>query len=614
MAELRQMGFELTPEVKEALIEGYDNLDEYFQNNTGLYNENAIYDNINAISDPVLRDAQLNEFKLLLAMRNIIKDNYPSGSNDKNKVGLVSDQGILLLRAKNLGFSGLNFAIQDGRTIVFEKNVQTKKELDAKLAELYNVFSSLGLKSFDFNFPANCDHYRDVFEVEELKKEKELELQDILKFSGSKKSLAKEEQSVLDKMGAKFDLRVDLSGKKVGNNVRKRYLVGGWLQFDYYKDDKSMESDGEWDDKAKDYKHTATAKVKMKYDKKTGEAHFNLYVPHGGELDKNVVKSIIMATTAAGNTHIKVPYSNIAYMGIIWETCATDFVVPDAQGEAFPTAKDLRNMIGKQDGDKDLDPIKLSAWRIAMVKEIMDKKGLGGQDFSALSLEDRDKLGDYAEFVDSLKNSAGPLVSAKKLRADKFSDVIRNMSTAIREVGREDSSGEFKKFDSIDTISAGKAYKEIIKGYTAGGSFEDMLGVAFKGDAEKVKSCVTNMDLIGDPALKAPMSEKVLDPKFFTELMFVMSNEFREEVVEDVGENRKVSTTNQAAARPEIDMVNVAIEEAIGDWNVTVNRKDPLLKIPDRGFNERNYQYCNGGRGMPPLKDDGKSRRRGQGR
>lgn len=344
MADMKLLGFEMSDELKQAYVETYT--DEAFKE---AHPEGSplrlVYDN----AEPEKQDY----IKFLHAFDEETKatgfyDN--DGAKNISEIKEGPDHNVRLIM-KNLGGTGLNFTIENGKSIVFAPDSELTTAQTKELAKFFHVHG-IGTKGVeDFRFPddvnikadeqnPNPKNLKDTFAdgLAEAQGEDQFSTEENFQ-EWVNNTLANDPNATVP---AKFSSKMSTSMSKMaddcrakiaislnmrGKLVKSRRAADGSIIISCYINENDERHDGE--NNKGDIKRTKACAFKINI--KHGIPEISCYIPDGKALETNHVKVMLDTLKAQGAQYFTMPNALVTSgksQGAFWEAAGKTLMVP----------------------------------------------------------------------------------------------------------------------------------------------------------------------------------------------------------------------------------------------------------------------------------------------
>lgn len=274
------------------------------------------------------------------------------------------NDGKLYLMLKNFSSSGINFTIQDGKSLIFEAEGLSPE----KRKELARFFYDMGFDNF--KFPETREGREYAHDFEEIKEQNRNVVAEVTSGRPRDEDGLSTQATEVSVKKFKSSLVAQLQvGDFKERNMRMINTGDGYL-ICCYNNEADMNADGKVD-KDMIMKHTKAFAAKIYRHK--GKTCCEYYLPDGKEMDGNKAKMILKAAKAAGSVYFDLTGGGIEHtgkgMGAFWEAAGKTLMVPRAS--CGMAAKDVVAMLeaAKKENHTRKD---LLRWKRLLAEELQE--------------------------------------------------------------------------------------------------------------------------------------------------------------------------------------------------------------------------------------------------
>ena len=452
------------------------------------YNPTDIYDKLK--NEGKEEDAQ--KLLDLYALKKVVELEYGKGENragaEKNyaEIQLNSQQKPMMV-IKNLGGTGLNFDIEEGKTVVFPKDAQLTPEQVKELVHFFYVqgIPTEGLENFMFPPEQDLEVIDSEHNVSSFKENFKSELESFYQ----QERHQEDSRNNSNHWQGGSDLKEPIvwgTPYQMAEKVKARMCIadesraqihcvrrdGGYYVY-VYKDQKAADEDGKIDNKG----HRAETKTCGIFCTiENGVPKALIYTP-SGKFDKNSTRYALEALKVIGCTHVKAPSAMIfgkegtgAFLG----NCGKILICPRVDPPRFALdTGNVEDLIGAIDKEKKNSLDKRNAFKKVLAKELRRQANIQAYQkmYGTSKVPSPEELAVFCRDV--------PLEKRKSADSD-FEDKITELEMGLNSdnlrrftnsklrayynkqlIGAEGG----KKWDAVDCIAAVKAYKEFVEEY-----------------------------------------------------------------------------------------------------------------------------------------------------
>ena len=476
------MDFYLPSAVKYARDEQFN--DDFFQNKEN----DPVFGDVKKAYDDCKGDekslAEIREYAAIKDMMNV--NSFYQTKEDKNQAHVeINEKQKPVLVIKNLGGTGLNFNIEEGKTVVFDKDAKLTPSQVQELARFFYMqgIETSGLDSFRFdeeNKPETQDNQgnsRDFSEYFQENMDNVLLEQQARRQGDGKENLwyggqppKSSSQAIVPSawmMRDKVIARMDIAGED--KSLIETCRCGSGYYVYVYKNEEARDKDGLIDKKGH-VSHTKTCGIYV--DIINGVPTAQIYTP-SGLVDKNTTRYAIEALKAVGCTHVVPPGAMVISGGGLGEflkNCGKTLMCPRANPPEFVLdAGHINDILEAMNGEKKFSDDEKNRFRAVLGKELQRQCNMEAYKKQYGKYPDADQL---REFVAKTGNhpAANSSLDGKRVelqmgpQSDKLKDfTLSKVSSFINKgiLGYSESG----KWDAVDCIAAVRAYEEFIGEY-----------------------------------------------------------------------------------------------------------------------------------------------------
>lgn len=355
-----QAQYDISEEIREQISEDYT-VDDFMEATQGRSDLRTVFNNCNT-------PEKKQEFMLLWGISqnaSVMNGTSPDDMKIVEKADSNGNKNFYLMM-KNFGAQGINFTIQDGKSLIFEA-----EGLDAeKRKELARYFYNMGFTDFKFPETMQGQEYSRDFQEEQTRLDNIVNT--LPKNASNNVAVAAE----LPK-GKKHKLKDLVKSMKIQAQIcnfnpdllRTVYAPDGSVVLCFYNSASDMKHDGDIN-KDGEVQHKKAFAVKMK--QKNGQWQFEYYLPEGKALDKNQTKMMMNAAKANGAIYFDIPDGAPgnagASMGAFWEGAGKSLLVPRAS--CNPGPNDVALMIETAEKENKHSRTNLLKWKQRLADEL----------------------------------------------------------------------------------------------------------------------------------------------------------------------------------------------------------------------------------------------------
>lgn len=476
------MDFYLPSAVKYARDEQFN--DDFFQDKEN----DPVFSDVKKAYDDCKGDekslAEIREYAAIKDMMNV--NSFYQTKEDKNQAHVeINEKQKPVLVIKNLGGTGLNFNIEEGKTVVFDKDAKLTPSQVQELARFFYMqgIETSGLDSFRFdeeNKPETQDNQgnsRDFSEYFQENMDNVLLEQQAHRQDDTKENLwyggqppKSSSQAIVPSawmMRDKVIARMPIAGED--KSLIETCRCGSGYYIYVYKNEEARDKDGLIDNKG----HVSHTKICGIYvDIINGVPNAQIYTPNG-LVDKNTTRYAIEALKAVGCTHVVPPGAMVisgAGLGEFLKNCGKTLMCPRVNPPEFTLdAGHIKDILDAMNGEDKLDDDEKNRFRAVLGKELQRqcnmeayKKQYGKYPDAEQLSEFVAKKNDYSATNSSLEAKRKELLMGPQ--CDKLKDFTNSEIEAFVKKGILGLS-ESEKWDAVDCIAALRAYDEFIGEY-----------------------------------------------------------------------------------------------------------------------------------------------------
>lgn len=352
------------------------------------YNATDLYDKLKKEG----KDAEAQKVLDLFALQQVMRLEYgePETRNgaEKNTADLEIGTGLKpVMVVKNLGGTGLNFNIEEGKSVVFPKDAKLTPEQVKELAHFFYIqgIPTEGLENFMFPENQDLEVIDSEHNVGSFKETFKSELDEVYQQARFQHDAAQKGKhwvggSVLKEpvvfgtpyqMAQKVKARMSIASE--GGHGQFVHCVrrdGGYYVY-VYKDQKAQDGDGVIDNKTGRRAETKTCGIFCTI--VNGVPKALIYTPDG-KIDKNTTRYALEALKAVGCTHVKAPGAmdfGGAGMGTFWENCGKTLICPRTEPPKFSLdTGNVQELTAAIDKETKNNEAKRNAFKRVVAKEL----------------------------------------------------------------------------------------------------------------------------------------------------------------------------------------------------------------------------------------------------